>query len=177
MVKNTPYPLATKRINDDASTNRCLPLHGALWMQPWEWSPIQCCYRTISRAPWTYLLSSYAAIDGDQPIDQILLYLPRYGCFPCLPGHAHDERVSCLQSDFYVRITIRFDTRFDTSDLGLINCVNTVHVGTIWTIGTTATTTIKRYNKKRVSISQYKLSYHKAECTVSGGAHTPIMGH
>lgn len=110
MVKNTPYPLATKRFNDDASTNRCLPLHGALWMQPWEWSPIQCCYRTIMRAPWTYLLSSYAAIDGDQPIEQIFLYLPRYGCFPCLPRHAHDERVFFLQSDFHARITKRFDT-------------------------------------------------------------------
>lgn len=36
--------------------------------------------------PWTYLLSSFAAINGDQPIERILLYLPRYGWFPAFPG-------------------------------------------------------------------------------------------
>jgi len=150
MVKNTPNLLATKRSNDSAST---------IALSAFSW-----CFQGATMG----MESDPALLQDHYESSMDITAVQHYGdrrrsthrtdiavpsqvwMFSCLPRHAHDERVSYLQSDFYARRTIQFDT----SDLGLINCETTVHVDTIWTIEATATTTINRYNKNERSPSR-----------------------
>lgn len=97
-----------------------------------------------------------AAIDTLRRRPDIHRFLPsQAGIFHDLPRPAHDERASSSSILSSIRICAR--VRYDTSELGLINCENTTHVDTIWTIYPRATTTIKRNDKRKVSLSEYAL--------------------